>query len=88
MSAEKTVKILNDEGMHARPAGIFAKKASEFKSTVEIKFNGVSKNAKSIMSLMSMGLTKDAEVVIVATGPDEVTAAETLAYLVNNRFQA
>jgi phosphocarrier protein HPr len=54
--ANKTVKLLNEEGMHARPAGIFVKKASEFKSSVQVKASGQSKNGKSIMSLMGLGV--------------------------------
>lgn len=84
---EKTVRILNDEGFHARPAGVFVKKASEFKSAIEVRSNGVSKNGKSIMGLMSLGLAKDAEITIVATGDDESAALEALTALVANKFQ-
>ena len=83
---EKTVTLLNEEGMHARPAGVFVKKASEFKSTVEIRVNGVTKNAKSIMGLMSLGLEKGAEITIVAKGDDEAQAVDSLAQLVANKF--
>jgi phosphocarrier protein HPr len=84
---EKTLTILNEEGMHARPAGVLAKKASEFKSAVEIHFNGTVKNAKSIMAIMSLGLEKGSEIKLVAKGEDESQAVETLAQLINNRFQ-
>lgn len=84
---EKTVKILNDEGLHARPAGVFVKKASEFKSTIELKSNGVVKNGKSIMGIMSMGLEKGDEVTLVAQGEDADLALNTLVELFNNQFQ-
>ena len=49
---EKTVKILNEQGLHARPASIFAKTASKFKSAVSIVHgNGVA-NAKSIIIII------------------------------------
>ena len=83
---EKTVKIQSDEGMHARPAGIFVKKASEFTSKIEVKAGGVAKNAKSIMSIMSLGLQKGSEMTIVATGDDAEQAVNALADLVNNNF--
>ena len=84
---EKTVRILNDEGLHARPAGLFAKKAAEFQSNIEVRFSGGSKNGKSIMGLMSLGLKKDAEITIVATGADEAKAVEALSDLVLRKFQ-
>lgn len=83
---EKTVTILNEEGLHARPAGVFVKKASEFKSAVEIRVNGATKNAKSIMGLMSLGLAKGAEITIVARGEDEEQAVDALAQLVASKF--
>lgn len=84
---EKTFKILNEEGMHARPAGAFVKIASEFKSAVEVKANGVTKNGKSIMGLMSLGLAKDSEITVVTKGEDESAALDKLGLLIENKFQ-
>ena len=50
---EKNVSIKNASGLHARPAGMFVKKAAEFKSTVEVIAKGKTVNAKSIMGIMS-----------------------------------
>ena len=85
---EKTVRILNEEGFHARPAGVFVKKAAEFASAIEVRSGSVVKNGKSIMALMSLGLSKDAEITIVANGTDEVAAVDALVDLVNKKFQA
>ena len=83
---EQTFRILNEEGMHARPAGAFVKVANEFKSAVEVKANGMTKNGKSIMGLMSLGLTKDAEVTLVTKGEDEAEAMNKLGKLIENKF--
>jgi len=84
---EQTFKILNEEGMHARPAGAFVKVANEFKSTVEIKANGMTKNGKSIMGLMSLGLSKDSEITVITNGEDEIEALKKLGLLIENKFQ-
>jgi phosphocarrier protein HPr len=84
---EQTFKILNEEGMHARPAGAFVKVANEFKSTVEIKANGITKNGKSIMGLMSLGLSKDSEITVITKGEDEIEALKKLGLLIENKFQ-
>ncbi|SHH12993.1 HPr family phosphocarrier protein [Tepidibacter thalassicus] len=83
---EKKVIIKNESGIHARPAGVFVKKASEFKSQVEIVFNGKKVNAKSIMGLMSLGLSKGDEITIVANGEDAQNAVNELAALVESGF--
>jgi phosphocarrier protein HPr len=84
---EQTFKILNEEGMHARPAGAFVKIANEFKSSVEIKANGITKNGKSIMGLMSLGLSKDSEITVITKGEDEIEALKKLGLLIENKFQ-
>jgi phosphocarrier protein HPr len=84
---EQTFVIKNEEGMHARPAGAFVKVANEFKSAVEVKANGLTKNGKSIMGLMSMGLTKDAEITLIIKGEDEAAAMTRLGQLIENKFQ-
>lgn len=84
---EKKLFILNEEGMHARPAGAFVKTANEFKSAVEIEANGVIKNGKSLMGLMSLGLAKDSEIKLIINGEDEILALAKLEALVQNKFQ-
>ncbi|MBT7610493.1 MAG: HPr family phosphocarrier protein [Bacteriovoracaceae bacterium] len=82
----QAVTILNDEGMHARPAALFVKAATNFKSDINIIFGEKIANAKSIMSLMTLGLVKDTEIIISAVGIDEQTAIDSLTDLVKNKF--
>jgi phosphocarrier protein HPr len=83
---EMTVTVTNEEGMHARPAGIFVKKAGEFKSHVQVKANGQSKNGKSIMSLMSLGIKGGQNIIIETQGEDAEAALKALVDLVNQKF--
>ena len=83
---EKTVTILNEQGLHARPASMFVKAASKFKSTVSIVHGTGVANAKSIINIMSLGLKKDEEIKIITEGTDEKEAMEALVNLVKNKF--
>ena len=83
---EKTVTIKNASGLQARPAGMFVKKASEFKATVEIKAKDKVVNAKSIMGIMSLGLAQGDEVVICANGEDQESAVNALVELIESGF--
>ncbi len=85
---ELLLKIKNAEGLHARPAGILAKKAAEFQSNIQISAGGQIKSAKSIMALMRLGLKKDQEFKLIIDGPDADSASRTLSDLVNNEFKA
>ncbi|WP_174616369.1 phosphocarrier protein HPr [Virgibacillus ihumii] len=71
---EQTYKITADTGVHARPATLLVNKAGQFESEIEISYKEKSVNLKSIMGVMSLGIPKDAEVKITATGGDEEEA--------------
>lgn len=83
---EKTVVIKNATGLHARPAGMFVKKAAEFKSTVEVIAKGKTVNAKSIMGIMSLGLGQGEEIVVKAEGADDAAAVDALVELIESGF--
>ena len=83
---EKIVTIKNASGLHARPAGMFVKKAAEFKSTVDVIAKGKTVNAKSIMGIMSLGLAQGDELTISANGEDQESAVNALVELVEGGF--
>ena len=83
---EATTTIENKTGIHARPASVFVQTASKFKSKVQIKAKGKIVDAKSILMIMSMGLTKGTEITIRAEGPDAYDAVYSLIKLVADKF--
>lgn len=76
--AEKTFKVIDNSGIHARPATVLVQAASKFDSDVNLEFNGKSVNLKSIMGVMSLGIPKGADIKIVASGADENEAIAAL----------
>lgn len=78
MAAERTVKITDSTGVHARPATTLVNKAGNYASDVTVEYNGKSVNLKSIMGVMSLGIPKDAEITIIAEGADEDEAIEAI----------
>jgi phosphocarrier protein len=81
-----TFTILNSSGFHARPAGLFVKTASRFRSVIKVVSGNQTANGKSILSLMLLGATPGAEITIEARGEDEAEALHALAELVTGRF--
>ena len=80
-----TYKITDPLGIHARPAGLLVKKLNQYVSVVTIEKDGVQKNAKRILSLMSLGVKQNETVTLIFEGPDEEEAAGTaLAFLQEN----
>ena len=83
---EVTLKIENKAGLHARPAALFAQKASTFKSTIMILKGEKSINAKSIIGIMGLGVKQGESLLLKIEGPDAEEAAITLGNLVTNNF--
>jgi len=83
---ERSVRLLNESGLHARPAAIFVKTASGFKSEIKVEVNGTLINGKSIMNILSLGIKKGDEIRIIADGPDEEEALNSLVRLIESKF--
>ena len=76
---EVTVVITNESGLHARPATAFTQLAAKFASKVTVVANGKTANAKSILTILTLGATQGTSVVLTADGVDEEAALATLS---------
>lgn len=83
---KKAYKIVNEQGLHMRPAGIVAGELGKFQSEVIINFNGNEVNAKSIMNLMAACIKCGSEIEITFNGEDEEKACEKFEELYSNNF--
>ena len=70
--------ITDDQGVHARPAGILVKEAKQYSSKATISAGGKSADLTRLMAIMSMGIKKGTEVTVSVEGDDEETAAAAL----------
>ena len=82
----KEVTVLNQVGLHARPATFFIQKANEFKSGIWVVKDERKVNAKSLLGVLSLGITKGTEITLVADGADEQDAIDELTSLVTSNF--
>lgn len=85
MISEK-VTVLNETGLHARPAAMFVSNAAKFKSELTVQKGEKQANAKSILSVLALGVTKGTEITITAQGPDEKEAVNKLIELIQSKF--
>ena len=83
---EKEVEIVNEVGLHIRPASMLVEVANEFKSEVWIEKDGQEANGKSIMSILLLCVEKGSKVNIKAEGSDATQAVEALVRVVKDRF--
>ena len=82
----KTVVVQNQVGLHARPATFFIQKSNEFKSSIWIEKEDRQVNAKSLLGVLSLGITKGTEIKIITDGVDEEEAINALEALIESNF--
>ncbi|WP_028403361.1 HPr family phosphocarrier protein [Ectobacillus panaciterrae] len=75
---QKQVEVALKSGLQARPAALFVQEANRFQSDVFIEKDGKKVNAKSIMGLMSLAVSANSTITIIAEGNDEAAAVEAL----------
>jgi phosphocarrier protein HPr len=83
---EKDIPIINRLGLHARPAAMFVRIASRYRSEVWVAKEGEEVNGKSIMGLMMLAAGQGSNLRIRCEGPDAAKAMEELEELISARF--
>ena len=82
----REVLISNNIGLHARPATFFIQKANSFKSSVWVEKEERRVNAKSLLGVLSLGISKGTDITLIADGQDENDAIDALSALVDSEF--
>ncbi len=82
---EKEVVISIEPGLQARPAAQFVQKANSYSSEIFIEKESKRINAKSIMGLMSLALSKGNQIKIIVDGSDDQEALKELVEFVEGK---
>lgn len=78
MFVKKKIKIMNPQGLHARPASIFVKIANKFESDIAVKKGSDKVNGKSIMGLLMLAASQGSVVELEISGQDAEQAMKEL----------
>lgn len=81
-----TVTVLDDYGLHARPAANLAKVAQSFQADITLRTEGQSADAKSILDILALAAGRNAEVTLECSGADAEHAGETIVRLFQSKF--
>jgi phosphocarrier protein len=84
--AERSVQILNKNGLHARPAAEIVKIAAKFQSEITLVREGTEVNGKSIMGVMMLAAECGSTLLLRAEGADAEAALDALDTLIKNKF--
>jgi phosphocarrier protein HPr len=72
----KVFTVIEESGIHARPATLIVQAASKFDADIHLSYNGKQVNLKSIMGVMSLGISNGASIEISAEGSDAQEALD------------
>lgn len=75
---EQQFVVIANSGMYARPAAKLVQAASNFRAGINLEYNGITVNLKSIMGVMSLGIPQNASIKITAEGSDAVDTISVL----------
>jgi phosphocarrier protein HPr len=82
----RAVRVVNAQGLHARPCHAIASRALSFRSELRIRSRGREVNGKSILELMTLSAGPGTELELVARGPDAETLVQELAAIFEGGF--
>lgn len=84
---KKNVMIVNEQGLHMRPAGVLAKAAAAHKACkVTLNANDKTVNGKSVMQIMAAGMKKGCQVEIICDGEGEQAVLDEIAEMFESGF--
>jgi phosphotransferase system HPr (HPr) family protein len=84
---ERMVTIGSKSGLHARPAAIFVQNAKGFQCQITLSKNEKTANAKSILSVLALGVEQGDQVLLKAEGEDAATAVDSLMALLERELE-
>lgn len=82
----KRVVVTNPQGLHARPADMLVRAASQFQAQIEIVHGGNRVDGKSILGVLTLVAEQGTELQIEASGPDAQEALRVLVELIESNF--
>ena len=85
--AQRTVKIINESGLHARPCHAVVQLALTFQAELRVRFASLDVNGKSILELMTLAAGRGEELELIAEGPDEDALLDALGALIAAGFE-
>jgi len=83
---EHKVKIINNAGLHTRPAATIVKLAAKYKCDFFLNKDGLHINGKSIIGVMTLAAEKGSEIMLIFDGEDEESASKEIVDYFNRGF--
>lgn len=84
--ADRTFKIINEKGLHARASAKFVEVVEAHDAMAEVRKDGMSVSGDSIMGLLMLAASRGTSIEVRTSGAQAEALANALEALVANRF--
>ena len=78
------VKIINESGLHLRPAGVLTQTCIRYKSEIILHYGERKIVGKSVLNVMAAGVKRGSTVLVECNGPDEEEALKAVVEAISN----
>lgn len=78
--------VINDKGLHTRPSTELVKCATSFRAEINLTYQDVTVNAKSLLGILTLGASRGARITVDAQGEDAERAVSEILELARNKF--
>jgi phosphocarrier protein len=85
-TVQRTLKIVNEKGLHARASAKLVEVVEGFDAKAEIERDGMSAGGDSIMGLLMLAASKGTSIEVETSGPEAEALADAIEALVADRF--
>ncbi len=82
----REVTVLNQAGLHTRPASMIVREAARYKADFFIEKDGYEINGKSIIGVMTLAAEQGAKLTLTFEGDDEEAAASAIVAVFERGF--
>ena len=83
-----TVRVQNEFGLHARPAGQLAREAGAYTSQILLECGDRQVDAKSILDILTLAAPRGTELTLRVSGADAPAAFAAISLFFENHFAA
>jgi len=83
---KETFVVINEKGLHTRPSTELVKCAANYEAEINLTYQDLTVNAKSLLGILMLAAAKGAKIQIDATGPDAEQAIDAIRTLAENKF--
>nr|WP_171268465.1 HPr family phosphocarrier protein [Oceanidesulfovibrio marinus] len=87
LTARTEVRVMNEQGLHARPAAKLAQEAQKYGCEVYLVAGDERVDAKSVVDILTLAAAHGTDLVLETQGEGASEAADRLALFFRNRFE-